>query len=144
MLKRRRFLQFAGIGAAVALLPVSLFFAVKSLEDIAVDLITKEFHYLKLDIEGVRKYARDYLQKNPLSIASNIKWKSYYILNFNANDSYNIKALVTYYLLSSDFFMNKMDESKTVKYVGINHQYTAPCSSHFSFILYPEKVHGIS
>lgn len=144
MLKRRKFLEFIGIGGALVLLPISIFVAVKSLEDIAVDLITQEFHYLKLDPEGVRKYAQDYLQKDKPGIASNIKWRSYFVLNFNASDSDNIKFLVTYYLLSSDFFMNKMDESKTVRYMGINHQYTAPCSSHFSFMLFPEKTHTVS
>lgn len=144
MLKRRKFLEFIGIGGALVLLPISIFVAVKSLEDIAIDLITQEFHYLKLDPEGVRKYAQDYLQKDKPGIASNIKWRSYYVLNFNANDSDNIKFLVTYYLLSSDFFMNKMDESKTVRYMGINHQYTAPCSSHFSFLLFPDKTDTVS
>lgn len=127
-------MELAGIGGALALLPISIFFAVKSVEDIAVDLITKEFHYLNLDQEGVRKYAQDYLQKDKPGIAAGIKWRSYYVLNFNSNDSDNIKFLVTYYLLSSDFFINRMDESKTVRYMGINHQYTAPCSSHFSFM----------
>lgn len=144
MLERRRFLKFAGIGGALVLLPISIFLAVKSLEDIAVDLITKEFHYLKLDKDGVRKYAQDYLQKDKPGIAAGIKWRSYYVLNFNSNDSDNIKFLVTYYLLSSDFFMNKMDESKTVSYMGINHQYTAPCSSHFSFMSDPEEAHEVS
>lgn len=126
------------------LLPVTVFFAVKSLEDIAVDLITKEFNYLKLDKEGVRKYAQDYLNKDKPGIAAGIKWRSYYLLNFNSSDSDNIKFLLTYYLLSSDFFMNKMDENRIVRYIGINHQYTAPCSSHFSFMLFPEEAHEVS
>ncbi|MES2874035.1 MAG: hypothetical protein V4708_09955 [Bacteroidota bacterium] len=140
MLKRRKFLELAGIGGAFLLLPVSIFFAVKSLEDIAVDLIVKEFHYLRLDHEGVKKYVRDYLQKDKPGIAAGLKWRSYYVLNFNSSDSDNIKFLVTYYLLSSDFFINKMDETKEVKYMGINHQYTAPCSSHFSFMIFPEEA----
>lgn len=144
MLKRRKFLEIAGIGAAVVLLPISVFLAVKSLEDIAVDLITNEFDYLKLDPDGVRKYVQDYLQKDKPGIASSIKWRSYYVLNFHSKDSDNIKFLVTYYLLSSDFFINKMDESKTVRYMGINHQYTAPCSSHFSYLIFPNKVPTVS
>ena len=144
MLKRRKFLELAGIGGALLLLPISVFFAVKSLEDIAVDLITDEFHYLNLDKEGVRKYAQDYLQKDKPSFSSGIKWRSYYVLNFNSNDSDNIKFLVTYYLLSSDFFINRMDESKMVRYMGINHQYTAPCSSHFSFMTNSEIVPKVS
>jgi hypothetical protein len=144
MLKRRKFLELTGIGGALLLLPVTVFFAVKSLEDIAVDLITKEFNYLKLDKEGVRKYAQDYLNKDKPGIAAGIKWRSYYLLNFNSSDSDNIKFLLTYYLLSSDFFMNKMDENRIVRYIGINHQYTAPCSSHFSFMLFPEEAHEVS
>lgn len=139
MMKRRNFLKIAGIGGALLALPITAFFAAKSVKDIAFDLITGELHYLKLDEEGVRQYVHDYLEMDRPDFLSKLKWKSYYLLNFDSNDSGNVRYLVSYYLLSSDFFLNKMDESKTVRYLGINQKYTSPCSSHFSFFLYPPK-----
>ena len=97
-----------GIGGAVLALPASVFLAVKSIEDIAFDLIVNELHYLKLDKDGVKKYVRDYLHRDKPDFLSKLKWRSYYLLNFNSNDSDNVKYLISYYLLSSDFFINKI------------------------------------
>jgi hypothetical protein len=135
MTKRRRFLKMATVGSLVFVLPASVFISVKSAEDIACDLIVDELHYLKLNREGVRKYVQDYLRMDR-GLISQLRWRSYYLLNFNSEDSDNIRYLVSYYLLSSDFFINRMDESKTVNYIGINHQYTSACASHFSYSIY--------
>lgn len=131
----------AAIGSLVVALPASVFFAVKSAEDIAFNLIKDELHYLKLDEDGVRKYVQDYLRRDNPGLVSQLRWRSYYLLNFSSADSDNIRYLVSYYLLSSNFFINKMDESKTVNYIGLDHQYTSPCSSHFSHRIYsPQNV----
>lgn len=141
MIKRRGFLKMAAIGSLIIALPASVFYAVKSAEDIAFDLIKNELHYLKLDEDGLRKYVQDYLRMDNSGFVSQLRWRSYYLLNFNSADSDSIRYLVSYYLLSSDFFINKMDESKTINYIGIDHQYTSACSSHFSNRIYlPQNV----
>ena len=40
------------------------------------------------------------------------------------------------FLMSTDFFINKMDESKTITYQGFYNPYKQPCSNPFSFIFY--------
>jgi hypothetical protein len=41
------------------------------------------------------------------------------------------------YLLSTDFFRNKMDESRIVKYIGFYNPYQMPCTNPFSSTFYP-------
>jgi hypothetical protein len=144
MLKRRRFLKIASLGSLAMALPASAFLVFKSTEDIAYDIIKNELSYLNLDEDGLRQYVSDYLRMDNPNLLGKLKWKSYYVMNFNSNDSNNVRYLVSYYLLCSNFFLNKMDESRPVKYLGINHQYTSPCSSHFSFLIYPPKGNNIA
>jgi hypothetical protein len=42
-----------------------------------------------------------------------------------------------HFLMSTDFFMNRMDVKKPVTYLGFYNPYKAPCSVPFSNLLYP-------
>ena len=62
--------------------------------------------------------------------------KGYSLFGINSAKSGKVHQLVTAYLLSSDFFQNKMDEKRTIKYVGLYDPYSRPCSHPFSHIHY--------
>lgn len=138
-MKRRRFLTFAGIGSALLLLP-SIGLLSTSVNKATVGIIMKELDYLKLDKTGVEKYVEDYYKLVHLNFFSQMKWKFFYFLKIDAENSNSIKDVVSYYLLSTDFFYNKMDESQEVKYLGFYNPYKTPCGRPFSFVFYPPKA----
>ena len=65
-----------------------------------------------------------------------MKIKAHYYFNVQSTSS---KALVKDFLQATDFFYNKMDESKEVKYTGLYNVYQKPCSNPFSHYFYPPK-----
>jgi hypothetical protein len=66
--------------------------------------------------------------------------KGYSLFGINSAKSGKVHQLVSAYLLSSDFFQNKMDETRIVKYVGLYDPYTRPCSHPFSHVHYTENL----
>ena len=57
-----------------------------------------------------------------------------YTVNYNA---YRNK-IVLIFLLSTNFFVNRMDESKPVYFTSVYDPYQIPCSNPFSNLFYPE------
>jgi hypothetical protein len=138
-MRRRNFLKIAGVGtAALAALPAGWYVAT-SVQEAAAGIITREFSYLKLDPKGVAQFVDDYL-KDPLSQYTPAKVKAYYALRRGADESAMVADLTRKYLLSSDYFMNKMDEHKTVQYLGFYNPYRSPCANPFSSLHYPDVV----
>lgn len=138
-MNRRSFLKLSGItGAAVVALP-SFGFVSTSIKKAAVGIIMQELNYLKLEKEGVEQFVEDHYKKHYIndSLTSQLKIKSFYYLHVKPDNSYLVFELVNNYLLSSDFFINKMDESKPVKYMGLYSPYTKPCFNPFSKLYYP-------
>ncbi|RNI25594.1 twin-arginine translocation signal domain-containing protein [Rufibacter latericius] len=138
-MNRRNFLRLTGLaGAAMVALP-SLGFMSTSIKEAAIGVITKELSYLKLDRKGVEQFVDDYFKTHYInnSLKTQINLKSCYYLGVNANDSRLLSKLVHNYITCTDFFINRMDESKTVKYMGLNKSYKMPCNNPFSSFYYP-------
>ena len=138
-MNRRNFLKLTGItGVAVLALP-GFGFVSTSVKEAAVGIIMQELDYLKLDKKGVEQYVEDHYKTHYInnSLTSQLKIRSFYFLHVKPEKSYLVKDLVENYLLSTDFFINKMDESKTVKYLGLYDPYTKPCFNPFSRLYYP-------
>lgn len=106
-------------------------------------IVKRELHYLKIDPKGLALFSDDYIryigqfpllgqQKFRMSIAGE------YLLNKNTQNSTIVEGIVKRFLLSSDFFITRMDESKTVKYLGLHDKNKAPCFNPFSHIYYPQ------
>ena len=135
---RRNFLKLTGLGAG-ALVALPMFgFATTSYEDAVAGIINKEIGYLKLDQKGLDKFIQDFAKdKNE---KERLKVRSLYLLGVEPGKSDTIRGIVTAYLFSTDFFMNKMDETKPVNYIGLNTPYTRPCAHPFSFLYYPPTV----
>jgi len=138
-MNRRNFLKFTGItGVAVIALP-SFGFVSTSVKNAAVGIIKQELHYLKLEKEGVEQFVNDHYKTHYInnSLMSQLKIRSFYFLHVKPEHSYLVTDLIESYLLSTDFFINKMDESKPLKYLGLYNPYTKPCFNPFSKLYYP-------
>lgn len=141
-MKRRSFLRLAGLGTAVVALPGFAFFYA-SPEKSAVQLIMNKFHFLKIDRKEVELYVSDYFKKHPVneSIPWKMKIKMHRYLDFETIRSQN---LLNGFLPSTDFFFNKMDESKEVKYVALYNAHQRPCANPFSSMYYPPQQAPLS
>jgi hypothetical protein len=138
-MRRRNFLKIAGAGTvAVAALPVG-WYATTSVQEAVAGIITREFSYLKLDPKGVARFVEDYLQ-DPMSGYTHKELKASYALRAVADRSTMVADLTRRYLLSSDYFLNKMDENRTVQYLGLYNPYRSPCANPFSSLHYPDVV----
>lgn len=136
-MKRRKFLTLAGIGSAFMAV-ASLKFFTTSFDNAAVALIKGELEFLKLDPEGVIKFVQEHAKNKNRSYKLTLK--GYHFLGVSSSKSGKIHQLVSNYLLSTDFFLHKMDETRVVKYVGFYDPYIRPCTHPFSHIQYPEQT----
>lgn len=141
-MNRRRFMTMAGIGTGLLILPPALYISSPSLRKYAGRLIREELYYLKLEPAGVDRYVDDYFNTSANNAVTNIRWKTYYYLGMKADRSDQILELIKYYLLSSDFFINKADESKQVNYLGLYNPYKSPVPNPFCALLYPQESTG--
>lgn len=135
-MNRRKFLFLSGVATGAVVIPASVYFVSGSVKKYAVLLIEKELDYLKLEPGSVIKYVDDYLQNNN-DVISRLKFKTIYYFDINWKKSNHLKELIKYYLLSTDFFINKMDESKLVRYLGQYSPYKSPVPNPFAYTLYP-------
>jgi len=132
-MKRRKFLTVAGIGGLIA--GAMSFTAIEtSFEDAAEKIIYREVGFLKLDADGVRKFAKEYGQQKDSNYR--IAVRGYALLGIRSHQSGKISQLITAYMLSTDFFRNEMNETKVVRYIGLYNPYTRPCSHPFSHHYY--------
>lgn len=128
-MKRRKFIIITSLAGLVTGL-TSFKFLATSFDKAAADLIRDELHYLKLDEEGLQKFVADFAKRKDSRYRVTIRGYSFF--GINSKQSGKINQLISTYLLSSDFFSNGMDESRTIKYVGLYDPYLRPCSHPFS------------
>lgn len=119
----------AGAGTVITAL-ASAKFLTTSFEDSAEHLIRKELKFLKVDDEGIRAFVKDYGAARDRYYK--LVLKSYSMLGIDSSQSGKVHQLVSTYLLSTDFFLNRMDESLVVKYVGLYDPYLRPCTHPFA------------
>jgi len=137
--ERRKFLTLAGVGVGMCVIPPSLYFIAPGTKQYAVLAIEKELHYLKLAPGSVINYVNDYFDRTGNDTVSNLKWKMTYYLRLNYEKSDRLRDLIKYFLLSTDFFINKTDESKVVNYLGLYSPYLSPVPNPYSFVIYPKE-----
>ncbi|HSJ68214.1 MAG TPA: hypothetical protein VK921_11085 [Anditalea sp.] len=135
-MNRRKFISITGIGAAALALPAAGIFA-KTLHETVTDIIYREFNYLNLDKEGVDLYVHAYLEKNKKDLSYEMKLKAFDLFRISSEKSTILTQMTQDYILSTDFFINKMDESKTVHFIGAYDAYNTPCANPFSSLYYP-------
>ncbi len=133
---RRKFLALSGLATAMASLP-GVGYVATSAKGAAVSIIYRQLHYLNLDREGVEKFVDEHLYLELPSTTLELKLRTADLLGIKASQSYTVNNLTELYLLSSDFFRNKMDESKPVKFVAYYNPFKIPCANPFSALYYP-------
>jgi hypothetical protein len=124
-MKRRTFLA-----SATALLAgvIGWRAAASSPESAVSKVIHKKLGYLKLDAEGVRRFAADLVVRKAISPArlraidaAGALYTGLSMSHDGALDNavrHGEDRIVTQYLISSDFFKNGADKSRTVQYLG--------------------------
>lgn len=138
-MNRRKFLKITGLSGAAILAVPGIGYITTSVQDAAVGIIKNELHYLHLEEAGIEQFVADYYRNHYINqnFSAKLKIRSYYYFHVKPEKSYMVQELVDNYLLSTDFFLNKMDESREVKYVGLYHPYQRPCAHPFSALQYP-------
>jgi hypothetical protein len=96
--------------------------------DAMVRILNKRLDYLRLDDEGVQKFASDLSKIGHVSSAKLRIVPTLGMLYDHLPDGHNFildairhgeERVVSSYLLSSDFFVNGSDPSRIVKYLGM-------------------------
>jgi len=146
-MKRRGFIGLAIFAAAGATAGGLIY--KERFEGLAKKIILKDTASLKIAPEEIDKFftdaSRDGLWDKlfPFSHKQLLKWhyhldnglfKLPYATNYNV---YRSKIVGTF-LLSTNFFKNKMDPNKPVKYEYLFDPYKYPCSNPFSNLYYPQ------
>lgn len=144
-MNRRRFIRisiFAAIGVVIA--GIIRYY---DFETVLFRILKKDLKDLNISEDNFRKYIDDarayrYWEKTFMDKRK----KAFIIFYFfipPLNLPYQFKyvqmkgRLVGDFLLSTDFFMNKMDEKRKINYLGLYDPYLKPCGNPFSHIYYP-------
>lgn len=131
-----------GVGTGSVVLPASFYFLSPTIKEYALLLIRRELYYLKIAEGSAEQYIEDYFRSTQNDLLMKVKLKVMYFLRKGPEQSALLFELIKYFLLSSDFFIHKMDESRTVNYLGLYSPYKSPVPNPFSFIIYPPDEIG--
>ncbi|MDX2505580.1 MAG: hypothetical protein QNL62_14035 [Gammaproteobacteria bacterium] len=141
---KRKFLKSAIL--ITPLIGAGYYFSNISYEKLIKKAIHTRLHYLELDADGVDLFAKDYAElvnKSKITVISidlAVSAKGIFPGFTKLNERVNTYEdyLIIKFLESSDFFFNGSDESKPVKYLGINqtNPYIALCTNPFADLSY--------
>jgi hypothetical protein len=134
-MSRRTFLTVAGGTGALAALSSFALLAVP-FESAAAKLIRKELDFLKLDERGLAQFVSDYAAK---AGGEKRLLTHYAVMGLTSSRSGRVRMLVGTYLMSTDFFIHQMDESRTLQYIGLYLPHNRPCANPFSAIYHPQQ-----
>ncbi len=137
-MERRNFLRLTGLGVAVVAVPTFGFLA-SSPQEAAVNIVVNELEYLKIQRSEVERFVGEFYQniKRNKELYTQFRLRALSLFKVKADDSEMVDLLTRTFLSSTDFFMNKMDESKPVRYLGLYNAYRTPCANPFSSTYYP-------
>lgn len=146
-MKRRNFIVLLASGLGVTIAGGYVFF--EKFEKIVRKILIKDTSTLQVSIEEIDKYLlasrekRNLMLNLPLNNQQLLKWhyyldSSWFNLPYKTKNTIDRSKIVGDFLLSTDFFINKMDTSKPVKFIGIYDPYQKPCCNPFSDLYYPE------
>lgn len=146
-MKRKTFIGLAAVVAAGAAAGGYIFF--ENFEDLARKIIRKDTASLKIDPAEMDKFFKAVKDAGTWDkVFTNahkqlVKWhyridNGLFDLPYATNYKVYRSKIVGTFLLSTDFFTNKMDTSKPVRFTTLFDPYKRPCSSPFSNLYYPE------
>jgi hypothetical protein len=145
-MKRRTFIK-AGIALTTVAVAVAVF---PSFRSTVKRILAKDTDALRLDPSSIDRFIDDAQREQYLNTFSRVKRILITLHTYAgplsgilpyANKYIQYRGQITgHFLLSTDFFRNRMDTSKAVEYTGFYNPYTQPCSNPFSSIYYPETA----
>lgn len=145
---RRKFLKLAAAGVVLAGAGYSVVKLTASFEDTIVAVLKNDLSGLNIKDATIAAFAKIAAQQNPwqygpkeqrlISMYSGIP-VSHLPLPYKKQFQTYKHEITTRFLLSSDFFLNKMDETKEITFSGkLWAPYAMPCMNPFSNLFYPE------
>lgn len=145
-ISRRKFLWIVLL-SIIAVIAGSV--AIFNFKKIVRMMLQKDLAHIKIDPDYFEQYVEEADRKDHW--AAKFDWKKKQLIRFGylaekifPSFPYKYKYLqyrsdiVGDFLLSTDFFANKMDNNRTIKYIGLYNPYLRPCSNPFSNVFYPE------
>lgn len=146
-MKRRTFVK---IGVVLGALGLAGAFTIPSFKKTVVKILTKEIAHLKIDQAAIVQFIKDankeqYWLRFSLSKKIMIVGYTYVgflktILPYNNKYTRYRGQITGRFLLSTDFFLNKMDATQPIQYKQFYNPYRQPCYSPFSVNFYPETA----
>ena len=146
-MKRRNFIGVLTTGTAGVAAGGYIFF--EKFERLVRKIIIEDTSSLNISIEEIDKYLlaseknKSLVNGLPFPNQQLLKWHYYldnplFSLPYYTKYTVDRSRIVGDFLLSTDFFINKMDPQKPVKYTTIYDPYQKPCSNPFSNLFYPD------
>ncbi|ELR73348.1 hypothetical protein C900_04200 [Fulvivirga imtechensis AK7] len=146
-ISRRKFIKLILLAVAAVLAGTLVIF---DFNKIVVQMLKKDLAHLKINPDSFEKFVKEADDKRHWA-GKFFDWKKKQFVRFGfivdsllPSFPYKYKYvqyrsdIVGDFLLSTDFFMNRMDSNKTINYIGLYNPYARPCSNPFSNLYYPE------
>lgn len=145
-MKRRKFLGLIGAAGAGSLL---IGYAIApSFEKTLEQIVRESVEGLQLEAGAIKKFLAEAeseglleqydLSKQEFIRAHHVLENGFFDLPYKHKYQQMRDDLAGKFLLSTDFFTNKMDTSRKIAYIGLYDPYTRPCSNPFSSVYYNE------
>lgn len=135
--------MLASGGIAIAGVTISGLFVARSFKKILYNILVEDLQGLNVTKESIEQYIQEAeLEKFWGFTEGKIQFvKAHYNLPFPLPYSHKYEhfksIIVGTYLLSTDFFINKMDVNKPVNYIAYYNPYKRACYNPFSSLYYP-------
>ena len=145
MLNRRKFLwlSLAGTGGLLSFNYIS---KVSNMQLVLGRILSENLGGLKIDPLEIQRWTQDVVEKKSLNLSFastqllcmyQIQPLNTLLLPFNRKYQQLCTDITANFLLSTDFFLNKMDEQKEIRYSGMVYQtYKGACANPFSGLYY--------
>lgn len=146
-ISRRKFI-FISLLTLIAVIVATISFF--SFDTVVKKMLSKDLSHLKISEESFDKFVAD-ANKEKHWQKKFFDWTKKQLVRFSfmidsilPSFPYKYKyvqyrsEIVGDFLLSTDFFMNKMDTKRTVNYIGLYNPYLRPCSNPFSNLYYTQ------
>ncbi len=143
---RRKFIL--GLLVLIATVAGGILFIVP-FESIVGKILRKQLSYLNVDEDAIGRFTQD-ISASGYYARKDFGWKKqafvnvfYFLENpwipLPGHQRFKLYSsfFVSDFLLSTDFFLNKMDEGRKVTYIALYEPYKRPCSNPFSNLFYP-------
>lgn len=149
MINRRRFIKYSFIGTSAVSAGYLGYKAASPLEKSIKNILIADLAGLKVKLVDINAYAKEIADKNDIGLTF-IKIQLIWIYNALPAKGWPLPFKKRYlqlradvvgnFLLSTNFFFNKMDEEQEIKYSGVIYKpYESSCVNPFSGLFYKQQ-----